>query len=167
MSKIQVLVGMVASGKSSYCRNAAKQGVICMNDDAIVNMLHGENYTLYDPKLKLLYKSIENHVIATSLAMGRIVAVDRGLNIDARGRARWVSLAKSFDVPCEAILFHKDTPEIHAKRRTQSDARNRTYDYWLSVARNHSARHVEPTTEEGFTAIHYVSFEDIQAGKVF
>ena len=46
--KIQVLCGMIASGKSTYANNAARSGTICINDDAIVNMLHANNYDLYD-----------------------------------------------------------------------------------------------------------------------
>jgi dephospho-CoA kinase len=77
--KIQVLVGMIASGKSTYAKNAARRGVICVNDDAVVNLVHADDYTLYDKSLKILYKSIENHIISMALAMSRTVLVDRGL----------------------------------------------------------------------------------------
>jgi len=55
MRKIQILVGMIASGKSTYSKHAARLGFIVVNDDAIVNAVHGEDYTLYDKKLKLLW----------------------------------------------------------------------------------------------------------------
>ncbi len=78
MAKIQVLVGMIAAGKSSYCRNAARTGIICMNDDVIVNMLHGDDYTLYNKQLKAFYKSIDNHIVVSALLMDRTIIVDRG-----------------------------------------------------------------------------------------
>jgi predicted kinase len=165
-AKIQCLVGMIASGKSTYARNAARQGVICMNDDAIVNMLHADDYTLYDKSLKVLYKSIENQIIGTALAMKRPVLVDRGLNVSVEGRKRWLALAKSFDVSCEAIVFKNEGPEVHAKRRTKSDARGHDYGYWLGVASMHYAAYVEPELSEGFSKVHYISFEEIQQGKV-
>jgi hypothetical protein len=165
--KIQVLCGMIASGKSIYCKNAAKQGIICLNDDSIVNMLHGNDYTLYDKSLKILYKSIENHVIGTSLAMNRIVLVDRGLNLSLRGRKRWLALGKSFDVPVEAIIFKNEGPEIHAKRRTKSDPRGHDFNYWKKVANTHHSEYTEPSMMEGFDAIHHISFEEIQSGKIF
>lgn len=164
--KLQVLVGMIASGKSTYCQSAAKQGVICVNDDAIVNMLHADDYTLYNIDLKVLYKSIENHVISTSLAMGRSVIIDRGLNMSLAGRRRWIALARSFDVPCEAILFKNDGPEAHALRRTNSDGRGYSFEYWMRVAEHHNSLYIPPTIDEGFDSIYDIDFSEIQQGKV-
>jgi predicted kinase len=164
--KLQVLVGMIASGKSTYARQAARQGVLCMNDDAIVNMLHADDYTLYRKELKVLYKSVENHVIASGLLLNRPVMVDRGLNVSKKGRQRWLALAKSFDVPCEAIVFKNDGPEVHARRRAESDARGHPFAYWLRVAETHNSLYIVPTVEEGFDAVHHISFDEIQSGKV-
>jgi len=164
--KIQILCGMIAAGKSSYCKLAAKKGMLILNDDAIVNMLHADDYTLYSTDLKVLYKSVENHVIGTSLAMGRSVIVDRGLNMSLAGRRRWLALAQSFDVPCEAIHFKNDGPEEHARRRTQSDGRGHTWEYWLRVAELHNSLYIPPTKEEGFDAIYDIGFDEIQQGKV-
>ena len=164
--KIQVLVGMIASGKSTYAKNAAKTGVLCVNDDALVNMLHADDYTLYDKKLKILYKSIENQAISTILAMGRTTIVDRGLNVSTAGRQRWIALAKSFDVPCEAIVLPYQGPEIHARRRFESDAPGHEYDYWFRVANHHHNQYCVPTLEEGFSKIHSISFGEIKAGKI-
>jgi hypothetical protein len=157
---------MIASGKSTYARNAAQKGIICMNDDAIVNMLHADDYTLYDTGLKTLYKSVENHVIASALLMGRKVLVDRGLNCSVQGRQRWIALAKSFDVQCEAIVFTNEGPEVHAARRAGADARGHDYDYWLMVAKHHNSQWKYPTFEEGFNSIHHLTWGDIQSGFV-
>lgn len=164
--KIQVLIGMIASGKSTYSRNAAHKGFLVLNDDAIVNMLHADDYTLYDYQLKTLYKTIENQVIGTALAMKRNVIIDRGLNVGVRGRKRWVALADSYDVLVEAVIFKNEGPEVHARRRTEHDARGHDYDYWLKVANVHNRQWELPTHLEGFNAIHEVSFEDIKNGKV-
>lgn len=163
--KLFILCGMIASGKSTYSKNAARVGVITLNDDAIVNMLHADEYTLYDKRLKVLYKSIENHVVGTALAMNRVVIVDRGLSVGVRGRKRWIALAHSFDVPCEAIVFKNEGPEVHARRRAL-DSRGHAYEYWLRVAERHQSEYKEPTLEEGFSAIHMISFDEIKEGKV-
>lgn len=165
--KIHLLIGPVASGKTSYCRNAARQGIICLNDDNIVNMLHGGDYTLYDSGLKLLYKSIENQIIATALSMQRTIIVDRGLNVSLVGRKRFIALAQSFDVSIEAIVFKNEGPEVHAKRRTESDSRGHDYEYWKKVAEWHHSQYVEPTLSEGFDVVHHISFEEIQRGIYF
>ena len=159
--ELQILIGMIASGKSSYASLAAKNGYLCLNDDAIVNMLHCD-YTQYSKQLKILYKSIENHVIVTSLAMGKNLIVDRGLNVSLQGRKRIISLANSFDVDCHAIVLKRESPEIHAERRFNSDSRGHTFDYWLNVAKTHDAIYVAPSLEEGFQRITEVSFKDIQ-----
>ena len=164
--KLQVLVGMIASGKSTYAQNAAKKGAIIVNDDAIVNCVHADLYTLYDESLKLLYKSTENHIIQFALAMGRTVIVDRGLNVSERGRKRWLSLAQSMDVTCDAVVFPRSTNEVHAERRTKSDARGLGLEYWDKVARIHSGEYVTPNRAEGFDDVWYIAWNDIQAGKV-
>lgn len=165
-NKVIVLVGMIASGKSTYCKNAARSGQLVVNDDSLVNMLHADDYTLYDKKLKTLYKSLENQAIGQILSMGRSVLVDRGLNCSAAGRQRWVALAKSFDVPCEAIVFSNDGPETHAHRRTASDARGHPLEYWLRVANLHHDEYQVPKFAEGFCKIHTISFAEIQEGRV-
>lgn len=166
MVKIYTLVGMIASGKSSYCKNAAKQGCIIVNDDSIVNMLHGDDYSLYNNQLKVFYKSIENQIIATALCMGMPVIVDRGLNVSKSGRQRWLALAKSFDVPCEAIIFPHDGAETHAKRRTEHDGRGHPPEYWSRVAKIHDGLYSEPTVEEGFDQVHRIAYDEIISGRV-
>jgi len=165
--KIQVLVGMIASGKSTYAKNAARRGVICVNDDAVVNLVHADDYTLYDKTLKTLYKSTENHIISVALAMGRTVLVDRGLNLSLRGRQRWLSLAQGYDLPCEVIQFPVEAPGVHAQRRAKSDLRGHDYNYWLRVAEHHFNGYVPPTLDEGFSAIHSITFSEVQEGKVY
>ena len=164
--KISVLVGMIASGKSTYCKQAAKHGSIILNDDAIVKMLHADDYTLYDKKLKLIYKSIENNIISLALCAGRSIIIDRGLNVSKQGRKRWLALAKSFDVECHAIIMPKDTPEVHAERRFKSDGRGHPHEYWSRVANHHESVYSYPTVEEGFNEIHALSFAEISRGEM-
>jgi predicted kinase len=160
--KIYVLVGMIASGKSTYCQNAAKQGSIIMNDDAVVNLVHADNYTLYDKRLKILYKTVENNIISLGLCLGRPVIIDRGLNVGKKSRQRWIALANSFDVQCEAIVFPKDAVEVHAKRRFEKGSRGHSYDYWLDVATEHNKQYDEPTLDEGFALVHHINFQDVK-----
>lgn len=164
--RIQILVGMIASGKSTYCRNAARLGIICLSDDAVVNMVHGNEYTLYSENLKVLYKGIENHVVGAALALQRTVLVDIGRNISVQARRRWIALAKSVDVPCEAIVLPRSTPEVCARRRADSDPRGHSYAYWLKVAESHDALYAAPTLHEGFDCISDVSREDIENRRV-
>lgn len=160
-TKVYLLCGLIGSGKSTYCKSAALNGHIILNDDAIVNLLHCDNYTLYDKKLKILYKSIENSIVSLSLCMGKSIVIDRGLNISKKGRKRFIALAQSFDIPCFANVFKNEGVETHAMRRYNSDNRGHTYEYWLNVAKKHNEIWEFPTIEEGFNEIHEIKYEDI------
>lgn len=150
--RLQLLIGPISSGKSTFCKSAAEKGAIIVNDDAIVTAIHGGNYKLYDKTLKPLYKIIENTVIQTGLIMGRTVIVDRP-NYSKSMRSRYISIAKSLDVPVDAIIMEHFTSEIHAKRRMESDSRGYDYEYWLKVANHHKSLAEEPDLSEGFDKI--------------
>lgn len=152
---IEVLVGMIASGKSTWCKQRAQDGWIIMNDDAIVNGLHANDYTLYRKSLKPLYKSIEDHILHTAIAMGKNIVIDRGLDVSTKSRARWICLGRSLDVPVRAVVFEVFPPEVHGMRRFESDPRGHTLEYWVDVATAHWARYNAPTTEEGFVDLEF------------
>lgn len=153
MAKLQCLIGMISAGKSFYSRKAAKTGIICLNDDAVVSMLHGGNYTDYDKKLKALYKAVEHTIIDIAVAMDKTILIDRGLNISKKARKRFLAIADSLDVECEALWFQNEGPEIHAKRRFESDSRGHSLEYWTRVSEYHNSVWEEPTLEEGFSKI--------------
>lgn len=159
---IKLLVGMIGSGKSTWCRKAALNGDLVVNDDAIVSMLHGDQYTLYNKKLKPLYKSIESHIVHIAVVMGKNVVIDRGVNVQISARKRFIALAKSLDVKIIAVIFPKQTAQEHATRRFNNDPRGHTLEYWLNVAREHLDVYQKPTLEEGFDAIKVVKWEPIE-----
>lgn len=156
MPKLQILIGNIASGKTTYCRTKLLEDFICVNDDAIVSMIHGGVYTGYDKNLKPLYKSIENQIINFGIALGKSVIVDRGVNIKAESRKRLIGIAKSLDVEVEAVVFPFLSDEEHAHRRYFSDSRGLQYGYWLGVARYNNKNYEPPTIEEGFSNIIHI-----------
>jgi len=164
--KVYVLVGMIASGKSTYCQHAAKAGNIIVNDDAIVNLLHADDYTLYDKALKVMYKNVENSIIGLALCLGKSVVVDRGLNVSMESRKRFIALANSCDVSCNAIIFPKDEYSVHAKRRFDKDNRGLTYETWLDTAMHHANKYSVPTVYEGFHNVYTITYDEIIDGKV-
>jgi predicted kinase len=153
--QVEILVGMIASGKSTYARARAAQGAIIINDDDLVMAVHGGNYLLYDKALKPLYKTLETTLFGLAVAAGRDVVVDRGVNISRAGRARWVAMAKSYDIPCRAVVFPHDGAYVHAERRYKNDARGYTLEDWVKVAQSHDARYEVPTPSEGYEWIYY------------
>jgi predicted kinase len=156
--RVEILVGMIASGKSTYCQKRASEGAIIINDDAIVTAVHGGDYTLYDENLKHLYKSITNNILHMSLALGKHVVIDRP-GITRSQRRRPIALANSLEASAVIIKFPMESPEIHAKRRYDHDDRGHTYTKWLDVARYHASIYEEPNENEGYgMIIHIDSF---------
>lgn len=149
---IELLIGMIASGKSTWARQRAGQGWLVVNDDAIVTMLHGGDYHGYNQKYKALYKAVEDTILHTAVAMGKDVVIDR-TNLSPASRRRWLSLGASLGVPVRGVVFQMETPEVHARRRADADGRGYSYEYWLRVARHHLAHHGPPTLDEGFAEI--------------
>jgi len=159
MKKLEILVGPIASGKSTYCSEAAKQGAIIVNDDAIVTATHGGHYT-FNPELKLLYKSVENLLIQVGLIYNLRVVIDRP-NYSRAMRRRYIGLGKSFDAPVEIVMMPREDPVIHALRRYESDARGLSYADWTEVANRHESLYEEPCQGiEGFDTLRHWSIND-------
>ncbi len=149
---MEVLIGMIASGKSTYCQKRAAQGAIIVNDDAITMAFHGGDQKLYSVGLKPLYKAIEHTAITMAITMGRDVIVDRPC-MERLTRARYLGIGRAFDTEIRAILFPMQEPSAHARRRADHNSRGHTYEQWLKVANKQFADYRAPTKDEGFDLI--------------
>ena len=161
--QVHVLVGMIASGKSTYAANCARSGFVVVNDDSLVTSVHGGDYGLYDASLKPLYKSAGLNLFMQAVALGRSVVIDTGSR-NRKTRQRWVSLAHAFDVPIYAIAFPVESPEVHARRRADADGRGFGYDKWLAVADHHFEEFEPVSNDEGFQVIVRPQWDDIKSG---
>lgn len=164
---LQLLVGPIASGKSTYSKFAATKYCIICNDDAVVNTVHGGNYELYNSLYKPLYKTIENTIVTMGLGNNNDVVVDRGTNNKIASCRRFIGLAKSLDKEVVALVFPREESSTHAKRRFESDSRGLSLAYWTAVAERHEKDYQEPTLAEGFDSVIYLKWEDIKAGVVY
>jgi len=160
MSEITLLIGTIGSGKSTLSQKMAKNGALIINDDAIVTSLHGD-YQLYDPKLKPLYKGIENQILSYGVLLNKDIVVDRGLNLTVQSRARWIDLACSFDCEISAILFPFSSPNVHARRRMRHDDRGNDRKTWKKIAEHHQNVYEEPSLKEGFKKIIKTQFNNL------
>jgi predicted kinase len=143
MKVVELLCGPIASGKSTYCRKAAEEGAIILNDDSIVVAVHGGNYCLYDKSLKPLYKSVENTIVCTALSMGLRLVIDRP-NHSIKMRRRYIGLAHSFDATVKFVMFKRESPEIHGERRFKSESRGHSLNYWIDAARYQESLYSPP-----------------------
>jgi predicted kinase len=147
---VEILVGHIASGKSSFAKMRAKEGAVIISDDAIVNGLHADIYSMYDKSLKPLYKSVENQALSMALSLGRDAIVDRP-NYSKAMRQRYAAIARSLDCRVEIVVFPKASLEAHAMRRSKSDGRGYSYQDWLDVVKRHESLYEEPTEDEADT----------------
>jgi hypothetical protein len=150
--QVFIFIGPICSGKSTKAKEAAANGCIVINDDAIVAMCHGGLYGSYSKSLKHLYKSIEMGMLNSALSLGRDVIVDRP-NMGRLARARFIAAAKSLDASVHGVLFPNEGPRIHAQRRHQHDSRGLDLEHWVRAAHRHQEMWEHPTYQEGFDSI--------------
>jgi len=151
--EIIIFTGNIGSGKSTLAQLMAKKGFVVISEDAIVSMIGGGDYTLYDESKKYLYKEIENTAIYNALRDGFSVIVD-GANMDARRRSRYISIAKKFKskgIKIKSYNWGKGNNECIINR--MKDDRGYTKEYWNDVYIKHFNDYENPSLSEGFDDI--------------
>jgi len=150
--KIELLVGMIASGKSTYARRRADEGALVISHDGLTSMLHAAYR--YESWLRPCYREMEESLVKLAIEYERDVVIDR-THLTLESRLRWVHFASAEfaghkpDVYLHAITFPIEAPEAHALRRFTAEARGRSYEDWLDVARHHSYQASEEPIGEG------------------
>ena len=145
---LELLVGNIASGKSSWTEPRASEGWITVNNDSLVRSMHGGNYD-WERQIPGLKTSLGILIVETAGAHGRSVVIDN-TNRTSSGRLPFVAAARrAGGMKVRAILFPRSSPETHARRRFEADARAMPHDYWLEVARLVDQEWAPPGDDEG------------------
>jgi predicted kinase len=150
--KVQILIGNIASGKSTWSASRAKEDFLIVSSDLISSAVHGGVYTKWSEDCRDLYNEIESTIAWTALELGRSVVIDK-TNVTKRAREKWINMSRSFGARCEAILFPFCHPDKHAHARFNSDSRGVTFERWKQVANDFDNSYQEPTLDEGFDEI--------------
>lgn len=153
-SMIELLVGMVGSGKSTYARKRAEEGWFIVCHDDIVRMVHGRNY--YWSNFSPIYRAIEESAVRSAHGYCLDVVVDR-TSLRRHERERWIKIAKDLEDKIDAVVFPFEHHEIHAQRRFDDDPRGSSLEAWTSVTRTHGMNASVPDESEGFRKIVYPS----------
>lgn len=168
--KLEVLIGMVASGKSTYARRRADEGALVICHDDLTEMLH-VRYR-YEPGLRECYKQIMRFMAHTAFREQRDAIIDR-THLTREARAFWVNAAREWNsdehcrasgpVEVMAITFPIAHPAAHADRRYLTDSRGRPHKEWMNVAMHHKKQATEEPLDwkaEGFHSwVHIDKFE--------
>lgn len=149
---IELLVGMIGSGKSTYARRRGDEGALVVCHDDLTAMLHARYR--YEPGLRDVYRQMEDALVERAAVWGRDAVIDR-THLSRESRQRWLAVAALLRVPIVAVAFPVLDPEIHARRRFAADSRGRSLEDWLRVARHHAEQaEAEPlSADEGFDRI--------------
>jgi predicted kinase len=150
--KLEILVGMIASGKSTYARKRADEGALVISHDDLTEMLHARYR--YEPGLRDCYVEMLKALARVALGHGRDLVVDR-THLTREARRVWIEFAGAFGVPIVAVVFPIESPVVHARRRFSADPRGRPCEEWLEVAiYHHGQATADPIDEsEGFDEI--------------
>ena len=155
--RIEVLIGMIASGKSTYARKRADEGALIVCHDGLTEMLHGQYR--YEQEKRELYRRIEESIVKIALGNGLDVIIDR-THLTIESRKRWLDFARlTSTIPSEtrivAVRFPFEGASVHALTRFNSDPRGRSLEEWCKVALHHQAQaDLEPLSDdEGFDQI--------------
>ncbi|MEY2553098.1 MAG: hypothetical protein QOC57_958, partial [Ilumatobacteraceae bacterium] len=105
-----VLIGPVASGKSTWAAEHFTHGQVVSSD--ALRAVVGENE--HDLRASTDAFALLDDIVERRLRR-RLTTVIDSLGLDADARARWRQLARSAGVPCVAVVF--DAPPAECRRR--------------------------------------------------
>lgn len=128
---VYIFMGNIGSRKSTYAKELAQQGAIVVNRDAIVTLVHGGDYTLYDRKLEKLYKHIEHEIFHYAMSLGKDVVIDK-TNTTVKRRRKWIDFARQYQAKTVAVVFYDQGEGWHIQNRMQ-DPRGISEEQWRRV----------------------------------
>lgn len=105
--KLLMLMGLPASGKSTYAKQLALDGWVRVNKDDLRAMLHGGKWS---PKNEKQILQVRDQVISDSLLAGKSVVVD-DTNLDPKHKIRLQELAKKYAATFETKFFDVEPAE--------------------------------------------------------
>jgi predicted kinase len=140
-SKIVVLVGLPASGKSTYLE---RLGVTSLSSDAVRQLLADD---ATDQGIHRQVFATLRYLVRHRLTIGRPVTFVDATHLTPRERRPYIRMGQLHDCVVEALFF--DVPLDVCKERNRKRKRVVPEDAMDRMA----AKLVPPTVEEGFSAV--------------
>lgn len=157
MSTIHILIGLPASGKSTWRAKhilANPEAVTVSTDDMIEEYAAANGLTYSEAFKKVDFKSLNTrfkYAIKAAVEEGRDIIVDR-TNMSVKSRAELLKLAEGYDA--HAVVFVVTDAVLEARLKARGIATGK----WIPKAtiENMAKSYVAPTKEEGFVSVTYV-----------
>jgi len=148
---IDIIVGNIGTGKSTYAKNNLKDKCLVWNADEIRKMFHPGVY-IFDVEENLVIQSMKIAFIEEGLRLGFDLCFD-DTNINREIRSELISIIReaSEDVEIRCIDFGKGNDETLERRRKESRGVNP--DLWNEVHKKFFDEYQEPQLDEGFKEI--------------
>ena len=141
---IEVLYGMIGSGKSGFARERSKHGAVIVCLDSLATSLHpGGEHTI---TMEDGYHKIEKTIAVEAIKAGHRVVVDR-THLTQKSRHPWYDLADELKIPVIAVRFAFTHPKEHARRRFEADPRGLALWQWETIAYRHQAQAIRSPFE--------------------
>jgi predicted kinase len=155
METVTILVGTIAAGKSTLCRD--KRDIAQFSRDELRKIFAaevGKEY-IYDLFIEKRIDKMIKAAFESLLYLGvKDIIIDE-TNITIEDRKYFITKAKEFGYVVKAIVFPDLGEDIHVERRLSNNHGDVSEQKWREVYREKKERYEEPTKEEGFDEVEY------------
>lgn len=157
MATIHILVGLPASGKSTWRAQHIKtnpDAVTVSTDDMIEEYAAEKGLTYTEAFSKVDFKSLNTrfkYAIKEAVSAGKDLIVDR-TNMTVKGRRELMRLAEGYEAHAVVFVVPDDVLKARLKARAES-----TGKYISPMVINSMAKsYVAPSRDEGFASVSYI-----------
>jgi predicted kinase len=149
-----ILIGNIASGKTTLSKEYYRKGYLVVCADEIRNMLSVDNY-IFDYELEDNVIHEATHSITENiLKLNKDVVIDETM-MKVKYRKAYIDLAKKYNYKVIGIVLADYGKEVHVERRMKDNARNCSAKLWSEVYERMSNNYEKPTLEEGFDELYF------------
>lgn len=153
MKEIQILIGNIGSGKTTYCKQKAKEGYLIISKDDVRYSIGAGKY-IFNPNLEhAIDCSIKTKIFWMGFEDVNLIIDETNMDIETR---QWyIHNAKLRDAKIIGVVFPKISKNESVKRRLSSNHGNTSKETWEEVWERKNEIYEEPTKDEGFNEIIY------------
>ncbi len=146
-----LLIGNIASGKSTLSKEYVEKGYTVVSRDAIRYMVGGGNY-IFNPDLEPVIKTGTQALLEKFLEDELCIVYDE-TNVCMSLRQPTIELAKKYGYTITAVVLPKISKEKSVNRRMKNPHGQYDRDIWNTVWTNFNNMYEKPTLDEGIDEV--------------
>lgn len=155
MKHLIVLVGNIASGKTTLAKEYVDKGYVCITRDGLRYSIGCGNY-IFNLKYEPVVFKTELFLLEEFMKLGINIIIDE-VGINNSHRARYLALATYYKYKTTAMILPEITKEEALRRRAKQNTHgNQSTKVWDKVWDKFNAAYHRPSKEEGFDRVVYV-----------